>query len=188
MEVAEMTDEWREIFLVLRSQTVDREAFNELLKHIQQPLFRYIYRLTGCRALAEDVLQEVFIIIYRKLRWLENPKLFRAWAYRIASRETFRRLKMEKRWTEQIRDEEILEKISGEERKEIFEPEIIAKIPDLLAEISPASRAVIVLHYLEEMSLSETAEILDIAPGTAKSRLAYGLQSLRKNIRKYENF
>ena len=183
-----MTDEQREIFLVLRSQTGDREAFDKLLKGIQQPLFRYIYRLTGEHSLAEDVLQDVFIIIYSKLRWLENPKLFRAWAYRIASRETFRRLKLEKRWAEQIRDEEVLEKISSDEKEEIFEPEIIAKIPDLLAEVSPAARAVIVLHYLEEMTLSETAEILDIAQGTAKSRLAYGLQSLRKNIRKHENF
>ena len=109
-----MTEERREIFLVLRSQTGDNSAFDELLKLVQQPLFRYIYRLTGERALAEDVLQDIFIIIYRKLRWLENPKLFRAWAYRIASRETFRRLKMERRWTEQIRDEEILERISSD--------------------------------------------------------------------------
>lgn len=146
-----MTDQQHEIFLVLRSQTGDKDAFDELLKRIQQPLFRYIYRLTGEHALAEDVLQEVFIIIYRKLCWLENPKLFRAWAYRIASRETFRRLKMERRWTEQIRDEEILSKISRDEKKDNFEPETVAKIPDLLAEISPASRAVIVLHYLIEL-------------------------------------
>lgn len=183
-----MTNPKQEIFLVLRSQTGDKKAFDELLKRVQQPLFRYIYRLTGEHALAEDVLQEVFIIIYRKLRWLENPKLFRAWAYRIASRETFRRIQMEKRWTQQIRDEETLERISSDEKNEIYEPELIAKIPDLLAEISPASRAVIVLHYLEEMSLSETAEILDIAPGTAKSRLAYGLESLRKKLKKYEDF
>lgn len=183
-----MTNPKQEIFLVLRSQTGDKKAFDELLKRVQQPLFRYIYRLTGEHALAEDVLQEVFIIIYRKLGWLENPKLFRAWAYRIASRETFRRIQMEKRWTQQIRDEEILERISSDEKNEIYEPELIAKIPDLLEEISPASRAVIVLHYLEEMSLSETAEILDIAPGTAKSRLAYGLESLRKKLKKYEDF
>ena len=183
-----MTDEKREIFLVLRSQTGDKQAFNELLESIQQQLFRYIYRLTGNRALAEDVLQEVFIIIYRKLRWLENPKLFRAWSYRIASRKAFRYLKKEKPWTHQVRDEEILEKISNDEKAEIYEPELIAKIPELLAKLSPAARAVIVLHYLEEMTLAETAEILDIAPGTAKSRLAYGLESLRKKVKKNENF
>ena len=86
-----MTDPKREMFLVLRAQTGDANAFDELLQSIQEPLFRYIYRLTEDHALAQDVLQEVFILIYRKLRWLENPKLFRAWAYRIASRETFSR-------------------------------------------------------------------------------------------------
>lgn len=171
-----------EKFLVLRAQTGDLEAFDELLKIIQAPLFGYICRLTGGNDLAEDILQEVFLIIYRKLRWLENAEVFRAWSYRIASREAFRRLKQEKKWSEQIRDEEILATISTDEVVEIYEPELMEKLPALLAEISPASRALIILHYLEEMSLSETAEILDIGLGTAKSRLAYGLQSLRKKI------
>ena len=179
-----MTDPKREMFLVLRAQTGDANAFDELLQSIQEPLFRYIYRLTEDHALAQDVLQEVFILIYRKLRWLENPKLFRAWAYRIASRETFSRLKKEKRWREQIRDDEVLETISNGEREPKFEPELIERIPALLSQISPASRAVLMLHYLEEMSLSETAEILGIAAGTAKSRLAYGLESLRQIIKK----
>jgi RNA polymerase sigma-70 factor (ECF subfamily) len=181
--MANMTNpQRREIFLVLRSQAGDRQAFDELLKSIQEPIFRYIRRLTaGDEALAEDVLQEVFILIYRKLRWLENPRVFRAWVYRIASREAFSRLKKEKRWAEQIRDEEILDAIpAGERAEKEFEPELIAKIPAWLSEISPAARAVLILHYLEEMSLIETAEILSIAPGTAKSRLAYGLESLRR--------
>ena len=127
---------------------------------------------------------EVFLIIYRKLRWLENPQLFRAWAYRIASREAFRRLKREKRWAEQIRDEEVLEKISARETAEIYEPELIEKIPTLISNVSPASRAVLILHYLDEMPLSEVAEILDISLGTVKSRLAYGLTSLREKIKK----
>lgn len=174
----------REKFLVWRAQTGDREALDELLKIIQTPLFRYINRLMDDGDLAEDVLQEVFLIIYRKLRWLENPEVFRAWAYRIASRETFRRLKRERHWAEQIRDEEFLMTIPAGDAPEIYEPELIKKIPEMLAEISPASRAVVFLHYLEEMSLSETAAILDIGLGTAKSRLAYGLESLRKKLRR----
>ena len=178
-----MTVSKQQIFLVLRAQAGEKEAFNELLKSVQQRLFRYIYRLTGERALAEDVLQEVFIIIYRKIRWLENPKLFSAWAYRIASRASFQKLKTERRWTEQIRDEEILKLAPATETQDVYEPELIAQIPDFLAELSPASRAVVILHYIEELPLSQVAEILDIAVGTAKSRLAYGLKGLRKIIR-----
>jgi RNA polymerase sigma-70 factor (ECF subfamily) len=181
---AKMTNPKQEIFWVLRAQSGDRAAFDELLKTVQQPLFRYVYRLVGEHALAEDVLQEVFIIIYRKIRWLENPKLFRAWAYRIASRETFKRLKREKRWTDQVRDEKILDAIPVKSAEEIYAPELIKEIPKLLSNVSPASRAVLILHYLDEMSLNETAEILDVSLGTAKSRLAYGLTSLRQKIKK----
>ncbi len=174
----------QEIFLVLRAQSGDKRAFDELLQTVQTSLFRYVYRLVGERAAAEDILQEVFIIIYRKLVWLENPKLFRAWTYRIASREAFRHLKKERRWTEQIRDEKVLETISAESSEETYAPELIAQIPKLISEVSPASRAVLILHYLDEMPLSETAEILEISVGTAKSRLAYGLASLRQKIKK----
>ena len=169
-----------EAFLVLLAQSGDKEALNELLTLIQAALFRYIYRLTCDRAMAEDVLQEVFFIIYKKLKWLENPKLFRAWAYRIASREAFKNLKKEKQWTGQIRDEDILESIQAETSEEIYDPELIEKLPEMLEKISPRSRAVLVLHYLEEMTLSEVAEVLDINPGTVKSRLNYGLETLRR--------
>ena len=93
-------------------------------------------------------------------------------------------MKKEKRWRQQIRDEEVLETITGKEVEPKFEPELVEKIPALLSKVSPASRAVLILHYLEEMPLSETAEILGIATGTAKSRLAYGLESLRRIIKK----
>lgn len=169
-----------EAFLVLRAQSGDKEALNELLTRFQAGLFRYIYRLICDRAMAEDVLQEVFFIIYKKLKWLENPKLFRAWAYRIASREAFKTLKKEKQWSGQIRDEDILESIQAETSEEIYDPELIEKLPEMLEKISPRSRAVLVLHYLEEMTLSEVAEVLDINSGTVKSRLNYGLETLRR--------
>jgi RNA polymerase sigma-70 factor (ECF subfamily) len=65
-----------------------------------------------------------------------------------------------------------------------YEAELIDKIPDLLSAVSPASRAVLILHYLEELTLSEIAEILDISVGTVKSRLAYGLSLLRRRVKK----
>jgi RNA polymerase sigma factor (sigma-70 family) len=64
-----------------------------------------------------------------------------------------------------------------------FEPELEKSLPRLLANISPASRAVIVLHYIHELTIDEVAEVLGIAVGTVKSRLAYGLDSLRKSFR-----
>ncbi len=177
------TEPAKEILLVLRSQTGDKEAFDELLRSVQTRLWRYILSLAGNQQLAEDILQEVFLIIYRKIGWLNEPNLFRPWIYRIASRESFRYLKKEVNWRQQIRDDAILDQIPQVEREPEYESELIAKIPSLLTHVSPASRAVLILHYLDELTLSETAEILDISVGTAKSRLAYGLTVLRRRIK-----
>ncbi|MEJ7576548.1 MAG: RNA polymerase sigma factor [Pyrinomonadaceae bacterium] len=172
----------QENWLVLRAQSGDAEALDELLKTVQESLYRYIFNLVRERHLAEDILQEVFMRIYRKLGWLRQPELFRAWAYRIATRETFRHLKRERRWADQVRDEEVLKMIPTPPPREEFAPELVERLPQLVANISPASRAVIILYYLHEMSLDETAAVLEIPIGTVKSRLAYGLASLRERL------
>ncbi len=158
--------------LVLRAQSGDREAFDALLREIAPPLLRYLTRVTGESALAEDVLQDTLIAIVRKIEWLSDASLFKAWAYRIASREAFRTLRKR-------RPVEPIEEIAAA----AIEPPDPWQRERLLASLdhlSPASRAVITLHYLEEMPLSEVAAVLDLTLGTVKSRLSYGLTRLRK--------
>ena len=58
-----------ESWWVLQAQSGSHDALNELFKSVQEPLFRYILTLVRDPHLAEDILQEVFIRIYRKLRW-----------------------------------------------------------------------------------------------------------------------
>jgi RNA polymerase sigma-70 factor (ECF subfamily) len=168
----------REIWLALRAQAGDREALDQLLRLVQEPLYRYIYSLVGTRALAEDILQEVFILIYRKIHWLREPDLFRPWAYRIATREAFKHLKREQRWSDRTEDESALIDLPAPSRDELA-PELIER---LIAQVSPAARAVITLHYLHEMPLAEIAEVMGVAIGTVKSRLAYGLAFLRRQL------
>jgi len=166
---------------VLQAQSGSREALNELFKSVQEPLFRYLVSIVKEQQLAEDILQEVFIRIYRKLRWLREPEAFRAWCYQIATREAFRYLKRERLWTDQVRDEAVLNVVPAGEP--VYAPELVERLPEMVGELSPASRAVIVLYYLHEMSLGETAAVLEIPVGTVKSRLAYGLESLRKELK-----
>ncbi len=174
----------RESWLVLRAQSGDQEALSALLESVQGPLFRYISSLVREQTLAEDILQEVFIRIYRKLKWLEDAEVFRAWAYRIATREAFRYLKRERRWSKQVREETALNMIAAPPPREEFAPELLDRLPQLIAGLSPASRAVIVLYYLHDMSLEEAAAVLRIPLGTVKSRLAYGLAGLRQQLKK----
>ena len=172
----------KESWWVLQAQSGSREALDELFKSVQEPLFRYIVTVVNDRHLAEDVLQEVFIRIYRKLRWLREPQAFRAWSYQIATREAFRYLKRERSWTDQVRDEGVLNVMPAADP--VYSPELVQQLPELVGDLSPASRAVIVLYYLHELSLVETAAVLDIPVGTVKSRLAYGLESLRRRLEK----
>ncbi len=164
-------------FRVLRAQAGDRQALDDLLRSVQRPLYRYIRSLVGDRQLAEDVLQDVFVLICRKLRWLREPSLFRSWAYRIASRRALRVLWGERRRSGQPMDEVSVDPVPP---PPAYDPHLIASLPTLLASLSPGSRAVLSLHYLHEMSLQETADVLGIPLGTAKSRLGYGLETLRR--------
>ena len=76
----------------LRAQCGDRDAIESLLRSVQPALQRYIRRLTG-DADADDVVQDVLVAIARNIVWLIEPKLFRPWAFRIASRSAFSHLR-----------------------------------------------------------------------------------------------
>jgi RNA polymerase sigma-70 factor (ECF subfamily) len=163
---------------ILRAQCDDRDALELLLRSVQPSLCRFLCGVVGSSS-ADDVLQEVLLLVCRKLKWLHTPELFRPWAYRIAGREAFRYLKKEKVWSEQLRNDAFLEEAPA---PDVRPPEHV--LDDLLQSgvLSPASRAVLVLHFQEELSLAEVAAILEIPLGTVKSRLGYGLTALRKQL------
>lgn len=163
---------------MLRAQCGDREALERLLTAVRPALERYVTRLVGAPD-GEDVLQDVLLIVYRKLTMLEQPEVFRAWAYRIASRAAFRHLRKQRRWPDHARDEDALEHLPASDP-----PAREDAVRALLAvdTISPASRAVLLLHFQEELSLAEVAAILEIPLGTVKSRLSYGLSALRQHL------
>jgi len=161
--------------LVLLAQTGDRTALEQLLRNCYAPLRRYITRLAGAD-LADDILQETSIQIFRKLPFLREPAVFHAWTLRIASRIVITHLKRAHRW--QTLDDAPLEPVTPS--SDLGEPS--AAFLSLLDNVSLASGAVLLLHYQHDLSLEETAAILDIPVGTAKSRLHYGVATLRKHL------
>jgi RNA polymerase sigma-70 factor, ECF subfamily len=171
-----MTEAWKiDVLVVARAIAGDREVLEVILGALQRPLYRYISRLLTDRETAEDALQEVLFRICKKIVWLRDPELLRPWAFRIASRECFRQLRSKKRRGEEILDLDTLETC------ESIPPQWEPRLFDWVDDLPPASRAVIVLHYLEELSLDAVAAVLEISPGTVKSRLAYGLARLRRH-------
>jgi RNA polymerase sigma-70 factor, ECF subfamily len=164
--------------LVLQARAGDAEALERLLTGIQSRLLGYVSGVVG-RTAADDILQETFLQICRNIKWLRDPELFGPWAYRIASRACFKSLKHEHRFPKEHE-----QGVSSEEAGWVSRPELalFCSVPELLAKISPASRAVLNLHYLQDLPIQEVAAILEIGLGTAKSRLAYGLSCLRQIV------
>jgi RNA polymerase sigma-70 factor (ECF subfamily) len=151
-----------------------------LLRGIQPSLRRFVSGVVG-PSHADDVLQDAFVIVCRKIKSLHTPELFRPWVYRIASREAFHHLKKERRWSEHTTQDLEPDELPAQA---IRPPtELLAELLSL-DEISPASRAVLALHFHEEMTLVEIAAILEAPLGTVKSRLAYGLSAIRKHLSK----
>ena len=165
---------------VLKAQSGDLEALDRLLRGIYPPLLRFVTRIVPDRSVAEDVLQDSMLIIARKLCWLDRPEAFRPWAYRIASRTAMKALRQERRRFRLFdRDAEVeaLQSPLAEPP-----PDLAGRLPDLVAAVSPSSRAVLILHFMEGMPLQSVSDILEIPLGTVKSRLAYGLRVLRERM------
>ena len=165
----------REARLVLRAQLGDREALDELLRSTQGWLHAYLGRLVGSDA--DDALQDTLVLVARKLPQLSEPMHFRAWVYRIATREAQRGRRARNHFD--IDDAEL------PPAEEAPEPdvELAALLRERIDQLPPNSRAVVALHYFEELTLREISDVLARPLGTIKSRLAYALGRLRDDMR-----
>jgi RNA polymerase sigma-70 factor, ECF subfamily len=164
-----------DVRLVLRAQAGDLAAFEQVLRSLEPALRRYVGRLVGARPITDDVLQETFMRIWRGLGWLRDPALFRAWAYRIATRETHRLLGRERHREELRADDAELEQLAAP----FADPAIRLDLESVLMRISPLARTVLAAHYFEGLTLEEAAAVTEAPLGTVKSRLASGLTQAR---------
>lgn len=140
------------------------------------PLLRYALRLTGDDQLAEDVVQETL------LRAWKNPDILaqgdtaaRAWLYTVA-----RNFVIDDRRSARARREIGLETVPERARSDPTESALDSwLVADALSQLTPEHRTVIVRAYYMGQSVAELAELLEVPPGTVRSRLHYGLRALR---------
>lgn len=178
----DLKDEYR---LVLLTQTGDKQAFDELIQTVQTKLYRHIFNITQDRTISDDLFQEALIVIYKKIRWLSDPRFFRAWMYQIATRASFKALKKKKRFKEiPLEDTYELQKDLSDTEYHLILKETLESVSSAIHDLSPASRSVLSLHYLEGMTLQEISDLIDIPIGTVKSRLSYGISKLREGMNK----
>jgi RNA polymerase sigma-70 factor (ECF subfamily) len=148
--------------LVVRAQLGDADALDQLVAHLAP----YLGRICASIALdaGEDALQEALIAIIKNLPSLREPAALRGWARTIAVREAVRIAR---------RDNSVA--VDPCDLETVVLPDIEATRVDVrqvLAEMPPHHRAVLVLRELEGLSEAEAAEVLGVSLGTIKSRTA----------------
>lgn len=166
-----MTDE----LLVVRCQLGEREAFAELVRAWHDPVWTYVRRMLGS-ADADDVAQEVWLAVVRGLPRLRQPGRFPPWLFSIARRAVMNRLR-----TEYARPEVV----GDTERAESDASDVVVDRAELVAGLSGLpirEREVLILFYLQDLSLETCAEICAIPVGTVKSRLSRGRRMLRDEL------
>src|SRR5271165_7652758 len=163
--------------LVLRSQLGDERAFEELL-NVYGPRLRSFAKkmMQSSPDTVEDVLQEVWLAIYRGLPGLRDAATFRTWAFRIARdriyREYRRRKPAELPLNKERADELAVDDAADSEVD-------VEEVRRGLHAISPEHREVLVLCFFEEMSYLEIAEAIGASLGTVRSRIHYAKRALR---------
>lgn len=118
-----MSKDQDESVLVLLVQSGAMAAFERLLARLYQPMRSYVFKMVGA-AMADDVLQEIALRIYQQVRFLREPRAFRPWVYRIATRIAFVHLKRDKRWRKWENDSEPVVNASQPE----FESELLSMV------------------------------------------------------------
>jgi len=171
--------------LVLRCQEGDVDAFDELIGRWQEPLWRHAWRLTGSRDAAWDAIQEAWITVSRDIRGLKDAAAFPTWAYRITSNRCHDWIRKECR--RRRADEAYAEQADCVENETRSAHHHSVDLDEALARLSGRDRAILALRYEEGFSIAEIARILQIPPGTVKSRLHYARERLRHYLEEPSN-
>jgi RNA polymerase sigma-70 factor, ECF subfamily len=179
--------------LVSGLQAGDEKAYEQLIQRFQTPVYNLAWRLVNDPADASDVVQEVFLKVFRNIGHFRRDSSLRTWVYRIAVNESHNR----RRWLFRHRRgetgiEENFDDAEGRERpltdtgETPFDFTMNREAQLLLEEgraaINPVFRDSLVLREVEDMSYEEIAEILEVSLGTVKSRIMRGREALRRYL------
>ena len=185
--------------LVLRCQAdhhPDKAAFAELLRRYQSHVEKVLYHLAPDWQDRADLVQEVWIRVYRNIRRLNEPSKFQGWLSRIATNLFYDELRKRKRHATPLSldapitfsDGEMDWEIAAdtpEPDEELSRQEFYGQLQAAIADLPEVFRTTIVLREIQGMSYEEIAEITKSSLGTVKSRIARARQRLQLQLQPY---
>lgn len=169
------------------------EAYETLVSRFQEPVYNLVFRLLGNSPDACDVVQEVFLKIFRNIRHFRGDSSLKTWVYRIAVNEAhnhrrwFSRHRRQEVGLEDDREgcETVLDTLasSGTSPFEyVLDREKHILIEEALGKINPVFREAVVLRDISDLSYEEIAQVLQVSLGTVKSRILRGREALREQL------
>ena len=179
---------------VLRLKANEDAAYDELVRTYNSPIFHVAFRMLGDTAEASDVVQEIFIKVFRNIGGFKGEAALKTWIFRIALSEILNRLRW---WKSRHRSSTFslddqpggnghFVTDSGPTPDEVLESkERESAIQQALGKLSRDHRSIVVLRDIEGFSYTEIADVLGISIGTVKSRLARARGDLKKSLMHY---
>lgn len=164
-------------WLALRCQTGDPQAFADLIAAMERPLLYYATSLTGNRDTALDVLQDVWIKVVRGIRKLKDPGSLKPWLYAITHGVAVDRIRRDYK-RDKAEQSQLDDAFSVEEPS--FGEEDATAIRAALNRLGVKHREVLVLHFLQDLSILEIAGVVGCSEGTVKSRIHYAKRQLKQ--------
>lgn len=164
-----------DVRIIERARDGDRDAFGQLAAETSDRLFALALRVLRDGDAAGDVLQAALVQIWRDLPSLRDPERFEAWSYRVTlncSRAHRRRARRVIQAVDLAPDDAVV----GDSQASIAARDELERA---FRTLSDDQRAVLVLLYYRDLAISEIAAVLDVSPGTVKSRLHYARLALR---------
>ena len=169
-------------------QSGDISAFEAIFQHYGGLVFKTAYLMTSSREEAEDILQEVFVSVW-KSRHTFNPMKgkFTTWLHRITVNESSKHRKKQPVLLSLDEDRADGFHLQGTESSELPDQALVSKwkherLVKVINSLDSKHRPVLVLRYFNELSYDEIARVLDIPLGTVKSRINQALKSLREQL------
>ena len=172
----------RELILELQQGSLD--ALGELYDRFRNMVYRTALAITGDPEAANDLLQDVFLRLYRFADRIDAQRPLEPWLYRMTANLSYTWVKRRNRWIRPLED--LADWFAGGSRNSPQEAAEMhddwQRIQQAIAGLPLPQRVVVVLYYLNDLSLQEISEILSVPVGTVKSRLHYGRNSLKRSL------
>lgn len=171
-----------DLALIERFVGGDQSAFDALVRAHEDRVFSVCLRIMTSREAALDATQETFLTLFRKADRFTGTAAFSTWLYRVAVNTCYDQLRKEKR-RRADRLPEHLDPVDRAAGDGFASVEIRPDLEQALRRIPDDFRSAVILSDLEDLPISDIAEILQIPPGTAKSRIFRGRRLLADILR-----